>query len=135
MRFDVVTLFPELFAAFLELALVGKAARAGTHRLRQEFLNVNGVGQETADSILLYAFRKPVFVVDTYTKRIFSRHGFIEEGADYGSVQRLFTGNIPARAKLFNEYHALIVRLGKEFCRPRPKCAACPLRKLKSACK
>jgi endonuclease-3 related protein len=89
---------------------------------------VNGIGPETADSILLYAFGKPVFVVDAYTKRIFSRHRFFAEKASYDDVQKIFTDNLPKSARLFNEFHALIVRLGKDICRKKPKCGQCPLK-------
>ncbi len=96
--------------------------------LRKQLLEVNGIGQETADSILLYALDKPIFVVDAYTKRILFRHGLIKEGADYSSVQDIFMRNLKVDAKLFNEYHALLVKLGKDYCRKQdPKCEACPL--------
>lgn len=105
-----------------------KLARRDIGRLRQEFLSVNGIGEETADSILLYAFRKPVFVVDAYTKRIFSRHNIVKIGAKYSEIQKVFTRNLFPDEKLYNEYHALIVRLGKEYCRKTPSCARCPLK-------
>lgn len=96
--------------------------------LRQKLLNVSGVGQETADSILLYAAGEPFFVVDAYTRRILSRHGLIAQDADYRQMQRLFMEAIPADLLLYNEYHALIVKLGKELCRKsRPLCSGCPL--------
>jgi len=107
-----------------------KMRAVNTGILRDQLLSVNGVGEETADSILLYALNKPVFVVDAYTKRFSSRHGLIPEESDYQTVQRFFTQNLPPKAKLFNEYHALIVRLGKEYClKSKPKCAACPLKR------
>ncbi|MCM8789749.1 MAG: endonuclease III domain-containing protein [Candidatus Omnitrophica bacterium] len=97
--------------------------------LRQKLLSVNGIGKETADSILLYALNKPVFVVDAYTKRIFLRHGFIKEGPDYDEIQNLLMKNLKKDVKLFNEYHALLVRLGKEFClKNKPRCNICPLK-------
>ncbi len=97
-------------------------------RLRRELLGVKGIGPETADSILLYAAGHPVFVVDAYTRRIFSRHGFIPPEASYEDIQTFFTGRIPREAPLYNEFHALIVRLGKDYCRPRaPRCDSCPL--------
>lgn len=97
--------------------------------LREELLGVYGIGEETADSILLYALNKPVFVVDAYTKRIFSRHGFIKNDASYRDVQNLFSKNLKKEVKLFNEYHALIVRLGKEYClKSKPRCEICPLK-------
>jgi endonuclease-3 related protein len=89
---------------------------------------VNGIGPETADSILLYAAERPVFVVDAYTKRIFSRHGLVSEEARYDDVQQLFMGNLPRNAGLFNEYHALLVMVGKMHCKKSaPRCPGCPL--------
>ena len=97
-------------------------------RLRKELLAVNGIGPETADSILLYALGKPVFVVDAYTKRILGRHGLAPASADYSTVQALFQENLCRRPQFFNEYHALLVRLGKEYCRTsKPRCTSCPL--------
>jgi endonuclease III related protein len=96
-------------------------------RLREQLFGVNGIGPETADSIVLYAFEKPVFVVDSYTCRVLGRHELIDEGADYQQVQDFFESNLPADSELFNEYHALLVRVGKECCRPKPKCSGCPL--------
>jgi len=101
-----------------------------TDRLRAELLAVNGIGPETADSILLYAFGRPIFVVDAYTARAAVRHGLIEPDADYEQLRELFQSNLPQDVQLFNEYHALLVRLGKEFCRPKAKCPGCPLEKL-----
>ena len=101
---------------------------ADTHTLRAQLLAVNGIGPETADSILLYAAGRPVFVVDAYTKRIFSRHKLIEKDADYGRIQSFFMKNIPERRDLYNEYHALIVELGKNICRPKAQCDICPLK-------
>jgi len=97
--------------------------------LRCRVLSVVGIGPETADSILLYAGGRPEFVVDAYTKRVFFRHGLIGADAGYDEVKALFMENLPHDAGLFNEYHALLVRLGKDFCRPRfPLCETCPLR-------
>jgi endonuclease-3 related protein len=101
-----------------------------TDRLRAELLAVKGVGRETADSILLYAFGRLTFVVDAYTARVAVRHGLIEPDADYEQLRDLFQSNLPQDSQLFNEYHALLVRLGKEFCRPEAKCPRCPLEKL-----
>jgi endonuclease-3 related protein len=99
-----------------------------TRRLRTELLGLTGVGQETADSILLYAAGRPVFVVDAYTRRVLSRHGLAESGAPYDELQTFFHHNLPRSARLFNEYHALLVAVGKEYCRPRdPDCSHCPL--------
>jgi len=108
---------------------VKKMSFKDTQGLRQQLLSVNGIGPETADSILLYALNKPVFVVDAYTKRILSRHGFIPENSDYHEVQNLFRQNLKNNVKLFNEFHALLVKLGKEFClKNKPKCSICPLK-------
>lgn len=105
-----------------------KMSQDDLRKLRKLLLSVNGIGPETADSILLYALDKPVFVVDAYTKRIFSRHGLIKEEADYAQVQDIFMRNLKNSAKMFNEYHALLVRLGKDYCRKQdPKCGICPL--------
>jgi len=101
-----------------------------TSRLREELLTVKGIGPETADSILLYAFDREVFVVDAYTARVAVRHRLIEPSVDYDRLQQLFQANLPAGVRLFNEFHALLVKLGKEFCRPSPKCSGCPLEKL-----
>jgi len=99
-----------------------------TDALRRELLSVNGIGPETADSILLYAGNHPVFVVDAYTKRIFLSHQVIKEDMDYHDIQKLFMDNLPHDVKIFNEYHALIVRIGKDFCRNRKHlCSRCPL--------
>lgn len=96
--------------------------------LRPKILSVSGVGPETADSILLYAVLKPIFVVDAYTKRILSRHNLISEDADYNEIQGFFIDSLPLDVKLFNEFHALIVKCGKSFCRIKnPKCSECPL--------
>jgi endonuclease III related protein len=97
--------------------------------LRPELLSVNGIGPETADSILLYSFGKPVFVVDAYTKRILQRHHYISGRAAYDETQAYCMARLPADPGLFNEFHALIVRLGKEYClKNNPKCGMCPLR-------
>jgi len=101
-----------------------------TSRLRAELLALKGVGPETADSILLYAFGRNVFVVDAYTARVAIRHRLIEADASYEQIQELFQSNLSEDEKLFNEYHALLVRLGKEFCRPKAKCSGCPLEQL-----
>ena len=98
-----------------------------TDDLRQQLLGVNGIGPETADSILLYAGNKPVFVVDAYTARILKRHGWIEPEADYYAIQELFHLELETDQQLFNEYHALIVIVGHHYCRPKPKCEECPL--------
>jgi len=98
--------------------------------LRRELLGVHGIGPETADSILLYAAGKPVFVIDAYTRRITSRIGFSVEKESYDGYQRLFTANLAADARLYNEYHALLVKLAKEACRKKPLCPGCCLNDL-----
>ena len=112
-----------------------RMAKVRTHRLRQELLAINGVGPETCDSILLYAFGRPVFVIDAYTKRIFSRHGLCGQSASYEPIQEVFTSNLPSDENLFNEYHALIVRLAKDHCKTRPLCDGCPLNSVKLVAK
>lgn len=102
--------------------------RHPSDRLRAELLAIPGIGPETADSILLYAANRPVFVVDAYTRRILARHRLVSPAIDYHALQALFAGHLPHDPRLFNEYHALLVRVGKEFCRARPRCEACPLR-------
>jgi endonuclease-3 related protein len=99
--------------------------------LRGKLLQVKGIGPETADSILLYGLKKPIFVVDAYTKRILSRHGVISEKASYEEVQGVFMDHLPHDEKLFNEYHALFVHLGKTVCKKIPRCDICPLKGLR----
>jgi endonuclease-3 related protein len=101
-----------------------------TDRLREELLTIKGVGRETADSILIYAFDRPIFVVDAYTARVVFRHELIAPEADYEQLKELFESSLPADTQLFNEFHALLVRVGKEFCRPKARCSGCPLEKL-----
>ena len=106
----------------------------GTSRLREELLGISGVGPETADSILLYALGRPIFVVDTYTARVMARHGLIaDDDIDYDHLQDLFMSNLEPDATLFNEFHALLVMAGKDYCKPRPKCQDCPLTPLPHA--
>ena len=96
--------------------------------LRQQLLTVKGIGPETADSILLYAFNKPVFVIDAYTKRMLCRHRLLAEDATYEQAQDIFMRNLRNDAGLFNEYHALLVKLCKDYCyRHNPECEICPL--------
>ncbi|NQT75473.1 MAG: endonuclease III domain-containing protein [Candidatus Omnitrophica bacterium] len=125
------------FLGFLNTAYGGDIKRmlsTETRRLRTELLEVKGIGPETADSILLYAGEKPAFVVDAYTKRIFSRHGFIQGDASYEAVQAIFLSNLPKDVRLFNEFHALIVELGKELCKSKkPLCNKCPIRRIRNA--
>ena len=101
-----------------------------TGQLRDKLLAVNGIGPETADSILLYAFHRPVFVVDAYTLRVMSRHRLILPKAAYGELQGLFMEHLPPDEAIFNEYHALLVQVGKRHCRRTPSCPRCPLEPL-----
>lgn len=99
--------------------------------LRNRLLTVKGIGPETADSILLYAGGLPTFVVDAYTMRMLTRHCLLEEKSSYETVRRLFMDNIPPQPTLYNEFHALIVELGKNYCHKRkPACESCPLHEL-----
>jgi len=97
------------------------------HSLREGLLSVKGVGPETADSIMLYAAKKTVFVIDAYTHRILNRHNLIDVQATYDELQSLFMENLMPDEPLFNEFHALIVITGKKYCRKNPKCDICPL--------
>ncbi len=100
-----------------------------TDSLRREFLNISGIGPETADSILLYALDRPVFVVDAYTRRIFSRHKLLRADDDYDTIKKFFQDNLPEDVRVYNEYHALIVRLAKKYCKKNePLCDTCPVR-------
>jgi endonuclease III related protein len=96
--------------------------------LRGELRGIPGIGPETADAILLYAAGRPLFVVDAYTRRILVRHRLAAPDADYARVQALLMAHLPHDPALFNEFHALLVRVGKEHCRTRPRCEGCPLR-------
>lgn len=108
-----------------------KLSKEKLFSLRNELLSIPGIGNETADSILLYALNKPIFVVDAYTKRILTRHKIIDEKADYNATQKLFMENLPKDAKLFNNYHALFVKLGKDICKKNnPLCKGCPLNEI-----
>lgn len=106
---------------------IARMRREPLERLRPELLQVHGIGPETADSILLYALDQPVFVIDAYTRRILERHGMITRKAAYEDVRAMFEDRLPRRVGLFNEYHALFVRLAKTHCRPKPRCDGCPL--------
>jgi endonuclease-3 related protein len=123
--------------AFLEYYLttydgkVEKMAQKKTRTIRDELLAVRGIGPETADAILLYALGKRTFVVDSYTRRIFSRHGMVEPDMSYEDLQHEIEKNLPKEIRIYNEFHALIVRVGKEYCRKNePLCNNCPLGKL-----
>ena len=118
------------FCAFLVQRYDGSMARMAKRPLevlRPELLAIHGVGPETADDILLYACGKTVFVVDAYTRRIFSRHGLVPEKIEYEDLRRFFESHVEPDLHCYKEYHGLIVWTGKEFCRRNPKCAECPL--------
>jgi endonuclease-3 related protein len=100
-----------------------------TGRAREHLLSVKGIGPETADSILLYAGGHPVFVIDAYTHRVFYRHGLVAEEAGYNDIQEEFERHLPRDSALYNEFHALIVMVGKHYCKKTtPQCVRCPLR-------
>jgi endonuclease III related protein len=102
--------------------------RVPADELREQLLAVHGIGPETADSILLYAARQPAFVVDAYTRRILSRHGWVRENASYNQMRDLFHRLLPPDVALYNEFHALLVQVGKNWCRlQEARCSACPL--------
>lgn len=106
---------------------VARMAKRPLAELRTELLALNGIGPETADDILLYACGKPVFVVDAYTRRIFSRHGLVPGDIKYEALRAFFEENLAGDVDYFKEFHGLIVWTGKDFCRSHPKCAGCPL--------
>lgn len=106
-----------------------KMKEVPTERLREELLGLNGIGPETADSILLYALNKPAFVIDAYTKRLFSRLGFVPETIKYHELQQVFIKNLPQEVSLFNEYHALIDYFAHHQCKKQPLCDTCFLKK------
>ncbi|MEW6331307.1 MAG: endonuclease, partial [Pseudomonadota bacterium] len=111
----------------LEQGGVRKLAKLDTHDLRHALLNVHGIGPETADDILLYAFNRPVFVIDAYTRRIFARLGLIAGDEHYETLRRRFESELLPSVPLFNEYHALIVAHGKDVCKKLPRCGRCVL--------
>lgn len=109
---------------------LAKMFRTSTAALRVELLGVHGIGPETADSILLYAGQHPIFVVDAYTRRMLERHQLAGSKHSYDEIRQLFEHNLPRDVPLYNEFHALIVRIGKDYCRAsNPRCEACPLRR------
>ena len=97
---------------------------------RKDLLSVWGIGKETADSILLYVYKEQIFVIDSYTKRIFSRLGLCNENISYDELQSLFHNNLNKDYKIFNEYHALLVEHAKRYCKKIPECLKCPLNKI-----
>lgn len=101
----------------------------GTNKLREKLLGIKGIGEETADSILLYALEKPIFVIDAYTRRFLAGHGLYDGPYRYADMQAFFMDSLPSDTYLFNEYHALIVALCQSHCLKRaPRCAECPLK-------
>lgn len=107
---------------------ISRMLASPTASLRKELLDLWGIGPETADSILLYAGCHPVFVVDTYTRRIFARIGLVEENISYDGMQSYLMAYLPQNVRLYNEYHALLVRLGARFCKKnKPLCTNCPI--------
>lgn len=112
---------------YLEQGGLNKLKKIPTEDLRKELLDVHGVGPETADDILLYAFERPVFVIDAYTRRIFSRLGLVDGDADYEELRQWFEQRLQPNASLYNEYHALIVIHAKDICKTKPRCEQCCL--------
>ncbi|MFH0958006.1 MAG: endonuclease III domain-containing protein [Pseudomonadota bacterium] len=96
-------------------------------QLRAELLSINGVGRETADSMILYAANKPIFVIDAYTRRVMERHGIAGPEADYDSLQAIFHSNLKEDVALFNDFHAQFVAVGSNYCGRKAKCSGCPL--------
>ncbi len=121
------------FLALLDGTYGGSLTRMGKAPagiLREQLLAVWGIGPETADSILLYAFGRPVFVVDSYTGRVLARHGLVPFGSGYEEIRSFLTGHLPEDAALFNDFHAQFVWAGHHFCGTAPRCTECPLREL-----
>lgn len=129
--YNVKTRRLKAFLCFLESEYGGKMERMFEEELptlREKLLSVKGIGEETADSILLYGGGKTVFVVDAYTRRILGRHGIIDDDYSYGDIQKLFMTHLAPDVSLYNQYHALLVNTGKQFCRREPRCRECPLK-------
>ena len=122
------------FVRFLQKEYSGSLTRMfgqTTAVLREQLLRVRGIGPETADSILLYAGHHPVFVVDAYARRMLQRHALVEAKSSYEELRRFFEQRLPKDVSLYNEFHALIVRIGKDYCRKQhPRCSECPLQPL-----
>jgi endonuclease-3 related protein len=110
---------------YMDVGQYKELATWDTHTLRRALLSVNGVGPETADDMMLYAFERPVFVIDAYTRRLFQRLGLIAGGETYEQLRTVFEENLPSDVPLFNEYHALIVQHAKDICKKRPQCDEC----------
>lgn len=119
------------FIHFLRTEYEGKIEKMAEEEnslLREKLLSITGIGPETADSILLYAVAKPFFVIDQYTYRILYRHHLIPEETSYQEMQELMMNHLPKKVEYYNEYHAQIVMIGKNFCRKKPNCEKCPLK-------
>ncbi len=130
--FNIKSARLKCFVDFLDRECHGnllKLGREAMPSLRQKLLAVKGIGPETADSILLYALGKRSFVIDAYTRRIFSRHGLASDAESYDRWREIFTRALPRGLDLYNDYHAQIVRVGKDYCRKSPRCGGCPLRR------
>jgi endonuclease III related protein len=112
---------------YLEEGGLRRLRRQPTATLRAALLSVHGIGPETADDILLYALDRPVFVIDAYTRRIFSRLGLIKGTEDYETLRRVFEQALGEDVALYNEYHALIVMHAKDICKTKPNCRSCML--------
>jgi endonuclease-3 related protein len=128
--FKVKAVRVRAFLHFLAREYGGRVEAMGGEEpwtLRRKLLTVKGIGPETADAIALYAAGRPLFVVDAYTRRVFSRVGWLRGDESYADVQRFFMDRLPAESALFQDYHAQIVRLAKDVCRPAPRCDACAL--------
>ncbi len=128
--YNIKTKRLKAFLRFLQEEYAGKMGEMFNEELwtlRGKLLGVNGIGEETVDSILLYGGGKPIFVVDAYTRRILERHDIIPRDRIYKEIQALFMENLPQDTPLYNQYHALLVNTGKHFCRKKPFCSGCPL--------
>jgi len=128
--YNVKTKRLKAFLRFLTNEYGGDMERMGEEdlpTLRGKLLCIKGIGEETADSILLYGFGKAIFVVDAYTRRILGRHGIIDDTYSYRDIQELFMTHLTPDVALYNQYHALLVNTGKEFCRRERRCETCPL--------
>jgi endonuclease-3 related protein len=106
---------------------IDRMAQVPTSEIRAELLGVYGIGDETADDIILYALNHPMFVIDTYTRRLMHRLGMVDENVNYSAIQSMFMDNLVQNTKSFNEYHALIVRHSVVSCKKRPVCVGCPM--------
>jgi len=130
--FNVKTKRLKSFIKFLkDSGGLEKLKHLDVSRLRKSLLEVSGIGKETADSIILYALEKPIFVVDAYTRRFLIRHGIISGNEEYDDIRQLFESSLPNDVDIYKEYHALIVKLGKVYCKTKPICEGCPLNKEK----